>query len=952
MHTRDISAKALVLFDHYAEMPTAELSSALAKLQREDAEVCVALMRLLAADEKAYSLVSPLHWQSVRDRTVPEDAAAADRIWPDGTCLGPWRVDGVIGLGGMGVVYAAHRVDGLYEREVALKTIRAGMTSPELQQAFAKERSHLAKLEHPSIVALYDAGVAEDGQPWLAMQRVHGKAIDEWCDAHRLDLRGRVRLLIDACEAIGYAHAQSVLHQDIKPSNLLVTEGGKVKLLDFGLSALSTPQADGVYSRLGMSSAYAAPEVFDGAPPSVGIDVYALGVVLYRLFCDGWPRTPQTMTAFWRVGDDAARGPSALAADASPESVLARRSPDAQALSQALRGDLDAIALRCVNYDPNGRYACVADLRADLKAWLERRPVTAREGSWIYRGSRFLRRNALAATGAGALAAVSLLGGLVLYQQRQRAYENAENGEILSQLFEKSLGTATLTSIGNAPLNPEALLHGTERQLRASAGSDKQALLSRGLDALARAWLVRANYARAARLLEESKALSANNPLQTARTNAVLAQLFNLQADSAKAERLVQEGLTALPSLDGIEDDLIGLDLRMQLARARWGQGDTQGSIRMLDQAVKAAESLGESARPALAELLGQRGYMHSELFMTDLAEQDLRRALAIIGDRNPAISNKIRIALASTLNLLGNKREAHLLASEALVSSIRIFGSSHPETALAWTAMGKSWYYNSEDSRRAGIALDRGETILTKQMGPGFPGLSTVLTIRSGLAYQKGDIEDALEYSRRALGILDRAYGPRHESTLKRQADVAFCLLYIGQGKGGVRQAEYFREAEGMLSTAIRTGEQQGLPMVYARDEYVMLLLYLNRLDEADRQTQLSIREAFKVFGTQSDYSAPTLMSLIRVRTAQGRYNEAAAVIGPLIARLPAEAVSPYEHYIFQELLLDIEIARGDAARIRTQYSKIRSIAERYGFMGALNVKQVPGFGPYPKRN
>jgi eukaryotic-like serine/threonine-protein kinase len=947
---KDPGAMALALFDSYVEMPYAGLSKALSELQREDADVCAELMRLLAADEQTHSFASPLQWLTAQgdNDSMSDDIQIKDRIWPDGTRLGPWCVDGIIGLGGMGVIYAAHRADGLYEREVALKTIRAELMSPALQQAFAKERSHLAKLEHPSIVALYDAGITDNGQPWLAMQRVHGDSIDCWCDAHKLDLRGRVRLLVEACDAIAYAHAHGVLHQDIKTSNLLVTEDGKVKLLDFGLSALSVPNEDSVFTRIGVSSAYAAPEIFEGAPPSVAIDVYALGVVLYRLLCAGWPRTPRMMTALRDAHNDTARCPSVLAINDSREAAQVRGLEDIKSLSQAISGDLDAIALRCVEQNPVDRYASVTEISTDLRAWSERRPVGASNGGLSYRATRFVRRNALAVTVVAMLGLVSAGAGWVSLKQQQRARIEAENGEILNQLFENSIGAAALSSLGSAPLSSQALLNDAERKLRTAAGTERPQFLARGLDALARAYLVRGDYLRTEGLLNESKTLGVGNALQVAKTDAVLAQLFNLQGKSERAERVVREGLAMLPPRRNVQDDLVELDLQMQLAKSRWGNGDPFGSIRILDAAINKALALGDSGVPALCELLGQRGYVYSNLYRTDAAEKDLMRALALIGDRSSSVRNTILLYLTHYFIDSGNPAKAHTFASTLLVDSLKTYGPSHPETGRAWIAAGKSWF-TADDIRRSRIALDQGEMILGRNVGPYHPDMVTAALIRSGIGFSNGDLEYARAQASLALKIADRAYGSRHEVTLRRMVNLAAVNIFLAKGAKSSEQDAFYAKADALLAKAISIGEQQKLPMWYAYGQYAMVLLHFHRIDEAERQVLRGLNESEKLLGKTNSFRGAYLIMLLKVRTSQKRHDDAAKIGLELISMMEADEKPDYTHYVILEAVLDNEIARDDQERIRAAYRRLREFSRKNGFLALFDAKKVAGISDPP---
>lgn len=939
----ELAAKALDLFDRYAEMPQADLPHTLDALRAQDPELCAALSSLLAADAMPDTFVSPLEWFASRhEENAVEANGDTVSIWRSGMRLGAWRVDDVIEIGGMGVVYAAHRADGLYEREVALKTIRPELMSPAVLQAFGRERNHLARLEHPGIVSLLDAGISVDGQPWLAMQRVHGEHIDRWCDAQRADLRARARLMIEACSAFRHAHAHGVLHQDIKSSNLLVTQDGDVKVLDFGLSALLSPKEDAAAVRIGISASYAAPEVFRGAAPSIAIDLYALGVMLYRLFCGEWPNKPAAFAAMPPTDAVAARAPSALALEGTTEAARMRGARDPRALSQALRGDLDAIALRCVRNDPAERYPDVAALQADLQAWLDGVPVSARGAGLGYRAASFARRHALALLVSVACVAAASVATVAVVQQQRRAQQEAANAEVLSQLFERSLGVATLSSLGNAPLNSRALLDDTERRLRTQSGDGRAALLARGLTALARAHLTGGDYDSAERLSTEAKALGSDDALQAARTDAVLAQLSNLRARHTDAERVVRAALAAMPSRRGVDAELVGLDLRMQLARAHWGRGDTKGALAILDAAVASAAALEEDGATALAELLGQRGYALTQLFRLTEAEADLDRALAALGDRSPTIQNTLRRYLAGVLLLSGRKEDAHQQASASLDSNLRMFGPSHPETGRAWVAVGKMSFYLGE-TERAQEEIGNGTRILATQIGAHHPDLADAFVIRGGLAFERGDIAGTLESARKALDILERAYGPQHEASLKRRADLALLLLQQAEGVDMARQDALYAEAGDLLWDAIRTGQRQGLPMGYARDEYATILLHFGKVPEAEAQTRMAISEMTALFGDDSEYVTPAYMSLMRVHTARGHYDDADAIAARLLA-VESQDKSPYTHFLLLKMRLENAIARGDPKRIRNAYREAERVAKKRGFMDALKTVRIPG--------
>lgn len=944
-----LEGRALALFDHYADLPQKALSAALEALKREDAALHARLASLLRADARPHSFVSPLQWLTGRGESSSVAARGDDTsIWRAGTRLGAWCVDSVIGIGGMGVVYAAHRADGWYEQRIALKTIRAELISPALLVAFSHERNHLARLEHPAIASLVDAGISADGQPWLAMQRVVGEPIDVWCDAQRLTLRARIGLFIDACAAVGHAHEHGILHQDIKPSNLLVAHDGNVKLLDFGLSALLSPHPQQRTARVGVSCGYAAPEVFRGAAPSVAIDVYALGVVLYRLLCSGQPRHATPFADAWvsavaPATGEAAPCPSLLARNVGDDVAQQRGVRDGRRLSRAIAGDLDAIAMRSIHHDAAQRYASVDDLRADLQAWLEHRPIAARAGDAFYRASRFMVRNARPIAVTAVLATVLLCGGVIALQQQQRAREDADNGELLSQLFEQSLGVAALTSLGSAPLSSQALLDDAERKLRAAAVGDRPLFLTRGLIALARARLARAEYVKAEALLMEARALGGDDRLQLARTNAALAQLLNLQAKSIAAERLVREGLQALPRLDGFDDDLVELDLRMQLSRARWNNADPYGSLAILDAAVEKAEAIGDAGVPALSELLGQRGYVNAHLFRNPAAERDLRRALALIGQRSPAVHSTVTLHLANALISSGDFAEAHRLATGLLIESIKLYGPTHPETGRVWVVAGKTWFY-ANDMRRSRIALRQGEAILRNHVDRYHSEMISVALFQGALDFARGDLERASVQSQLALEIAEHAYGPRHELTLRRKVNAAADMIFRAERLQQPLQGALYQKAERLLSEVLRVGQQQNLPVWYARDKYVMVALHLGRIDEAEREALNAVKEIESLFGRGSNFAITAKMGLIKVRIAQKRHDNAAMLCAEELAAAAADGLSNYSDYLVMELILDNEISRGDPARIRREYRRLREFSQQNGFMTQLEAKPVPG--------
>jgi eukaryotic-like serine/threonine-protein kinase len=319
--------------------------------------------------------------------------------------VGPYRCLRLLGEGGMSSVWLAERTDVLLNRPVALKLPRAAWRHAGLAQRMAQEREILGVLDHPNVARIYDAGVAADGQPWLALEYVQGLPIDEHCRLHQLDLRARVALFKQVAEAVAHAHAKLVVHRDLKPSNILVTASDTVRLLDFGIAKLvgeaqaGQPDLTQNAARV-MTPRYAAPEQVLGQPISTATDIYALGVLLFELLTGQLPYKPARDTA-------AALEEAVLHAQPPrPSTVAADRK-----LSRALRGDLDTIVLKALKKAPQDRYGTATALADDLDHWLHDRPVRARPDSACYRASKFILRNRLGIGIAGALL-LSLTAGL------------------------------------------------------------------------------------------------------------------------------------------------------------------------------------------------------------------------------------------------------------------------------------------------------------------------------------------------------------------------------------------------------------------------------------------------------------------------------------------------------------------------------------------------------------
>ena len=302
-----------------------------------------------------------------------------------GERIGPYELLRPLGAGGMAEVWLARRADGAFRREVALKLPLQMQQREQLAQRFALECDILASLEHALIARLYDAGIAENGRPYLAMEYVRGEVLTTWCDRQRLVVSARVELFLQILDAVQFAHSRNIIHRDLKPSNVLVTDAGQVRLLDFGVAKLlvgeqtdaAAGQLTGLYGRA-LTPDYSSPELLRGEVVDVRSDVYSLGMLLYELLCGARAYQLKAAASMGLLGRAALavepRPPSERVEQAAAEA----RGVNLPALKRALRGDLDAITLKALAAAPDGRYDSAAAMAEDLRCQLAGKPISAR----------------------------------------------------------------------------------------------------------------------------------------------------------------------------------------------------------------------------------------------------------------------------------------------------------------------------------------------------------------------------------------------------------------------------------------------------------------------------------------------------------------------------------------------------------------------------------------------
>ncbi|MGA9885073.1 MAG: protein kinase [Candidatus Acidiferrales bacterium] len=440
-----------------------------------------------------------------------------------GQSVGPYTLISAVGSGGMGRVWLAERSDGRFERRVAVKFLQFSVATRAGAERFKREGRILGSLAHPNIAELIDAGVMPDGQPYMVLEYVEGEPIDQYCDAHALDLDARIRLFLDVLGALSHAHANLIVHRDLKPPNVLVSAEGQVKLLDFGIAKLLAHEADSSATLLtidggaALTPYFAAPEQVTGGAITTATDIYAVGVLLYLLLTGQHPLGPPSRSTADLVKGiveiEPPRPSDAIsAARLGAETVhgaAAKRGCSLAQLRRRLRGDLDTVVMQALKKSPEERYRSVSALADDLRRYLNHEPVGARPDTVAYRGAKFVRRNRLAVA-LSAVAMIAMLVGLVgtLLQartarmQRDAALRERDRADRIADFMTGIFRVSDPRASASQSVTARELLDNAAKDINANL-TEEPTLRAQLLHVMGRAYLNLGVFSRAESLFRE-----------------------------------------------------------------------------------------------------------------------------------------------------------------------------------------------------------------------------------------------------------------------------------------------------------------------------------------------------------------------------------------------------------------------------------------------------------------
>jgi serine/threonine protein kinase len=625
-----------------------------------------------------------------------------------GVVIGAYTLISAIGHGGMGSVWLASRSDGRYEGQVAVKLLNAALVGRGGEERFRREGTILARLAHPHIARLIDAGVSNTGQPYLVLELVEGRHIDAYCDEAGLGVEARIRLFLDVQSAVAHAHANLIVHRDLKPSNVLVAGDGDVKLLDFSIAKLI--EDDGM-SRLtreagsALTPKYAAPEQVTGGPITTATDVHALGVLLYELLsghhpCGDWPKTSAEYTRAI-AENEPVRLSVAVSQGDSPGGlalVASRRSTTPERLLRLLRGDLDTILGKALKKDPAERYASVAEFADDLRRYVEHQPISARPDALGYRTAKFVRRHwrgVSAVTGTAAVLA-TLVGfyTVQLAAERDRARLQADKASRVSELL-----TGVLTSADpyRTPGADEPTIHNlldaAAARITDELGGQPE-LQAEMFTVIGRTYERLGIHDKALPLLEQALSIGrrtfGTGHVRVAQSLNDLGVLQRDRGDLAAAEALLTESLAMRRRLLGTDHNEVAITL-VELARVFKDRGRTAESEAPIREALAIRKKvLGDEHRETatskneLALLLRERGDLAGAepLFRENVATSE-----RLLGPEHPNVA-AAKANLGRMLTARGEAEAAETLLREAVRIYRQVFGEDHLEYAMSLSGL------------------------------------------------------------------------------------------------------------------------------------------------------------------------------------------------------------------------------------------------------------------------
>ncbi len=794
------------IFDAALEFPETEREAFLSRMCKVDEVLRDEVLSLLASHRDDDSLVGS---------AVREAATRALLPLRVGTALGPYRLLELIGEGGMGSVYLAERSDEAFHMRVAIKVVRGGLDSARALERFQEERRILAALEHPNIARVLDGGSTTDGLPYLVMEHVAGTAIGGYCERRRAGIRERIGLFRKICDAVDHAHRRLVVHRDIKPANVLVPEDGEPKLLDFGIAKLLDDLPE--RSRLTLTDTrpmtldYASPEQIRGEPITTATDVHALGILLYELLTGRHPFSKRTLTPKELEEALLERDPESPSTAITrtddgfdPRAASRTRATSPGALRRELAGDLDNIILKALAKEPERRYPSAAELAADLGRYLDGHPVLARRATFSYRAGKFLRRNAIGVSIAGAFLATIGAAGTM----STRAYLRADRMRIEAETQRDRLEEVN------------AFLAATFQAASPEQRQSKEEITAREI--------LDAGAARVAEDLKDSPEIAASLQAEIGKRYFDLGLLD-------RAEELERSAVAGFRSTGGLNSPE-GATALTYLGQTLSARDNHEEAIVVLREVIDVSSHFKErhadiamEARQSLANAYMQLGEFEEA---AGLFEYLLALLVGETYRTDPDFAMR-RSGAANDLGLLrertGNYEDAERLLRMSLEIAISAKGEEHSEVGERWANL--AFILNRAGKMEEGVEAARRALAIHESI-LGDDHLQTAnsrLNLADALA-GIGRFDEAETYYPRVLDVYRKVFGERHPRIGTVQNNIANALLNRGEP---ARAIVRFEEARDIYAEAFGANHPY---TAIAQHNLARALYGAGRFDDAER--------------------------------------------------------------------------------------------------------------------
>lgn len=739
-----------------------------------------------------------------------------------GQQIGNYKLVEEIASGGMGTVFLAERNDGAFEQRVALKIIKPGLSTIPIIRRFQHERQILANLQHPNIAKLFDGGVTEDRRPFFTMEYVEGIPIDEYCDENKLSVNERLKLFIQVCHTVQYAHNNLVVHRDLKPSNILIQKNVEIKLLDFGISKVLTAEEGNsdlptiTQTEINLlTPEYSSPEQIKNSKISVSTDVYSLGLVLYKLLTgkSAHEFKTRTFSEYEKVVcEKTISRPSTILNkiesfdENTNKEIFKSRNTHPGKLKKTLSGDLDNICMMALRKEPERRYVSAEMLAYDIERYLNNLPILARKESLYYTSKKFILRHK--APVITAIVLFFVVNGLILFytiklkEERDKANLEAKKSEQVASFLQNLFFVADPSESKGETITARELLDIGSKRLKRELNTEPE-IKSKLLNTIGQVYTNLGLYKSAEDIFNEVKnspRLKNIDKKTYIETLINLGSLYRIKGEYKLAGDILQKTLDQCKQNLGVDNQLVG-ECYLNLGGYCYETGDFKNSRIYYNKAGKIFTQGSNPSEERIAQVAHDIGVLEFDEGNLDRADSLFRKALRIKIKLHGEINTDVaayQMDLASALRHEGKYKEAKEIYEKVLSTQIKLLGEDHPDVALTLNHLSRL-YYNQEKFKEAEPLARKSLEIRLKNFPEDHPEVSAS---RSSLA---GDLMGEKKYKE-----AEKLYRLAYKSSLEKLGENhPYTPAILGNIGNALMEQKKYKEAEECFTKSIKKLKQ-----------------------------------------------------------------------------------------------------------------------------------------------